>query len=195
MCVLRLFWGVKLDLWGDKIPEIKYLWSSSNREPGHLPSPCTQSHNLPKQVIWGSFQHLLILDNTKQQLLRGERDLLDYSDLVSGGESQSVPMNWKTPLHSMALTRERITEPAPDVVWTPMMLVGKGGTLPCPSGQPAAGWADEAGISVWNCLLWLYQVRHFPAVPQQEGSSSPPSPCMPAVTTLTTKHVFISLSR
>lgn len=98
------------------------------------------------------------------------------------------------------LTWERITE-------QPWMcfghkqgrqLPGEEGTLPCPSvSLQHAGLIKlsyQCGIA---CSERLYQARHFPAAcscPSRKGAAPLPAWCMPAVTTLTTKHVFILLS-
>lgn len=48
---------------------------------------------------------------TQDSLLIGKKSLLDYfQDIVSAGESQSVPLNWKTPLYSTALDRRKNTD-------------------------------------------------------------------------------------
>lgn len=168
MCV---FWGYP-EKWNwtsgrDKTPEIKYLWSSSNREPRHLPSPCTQSHNLPKPSHIGKFPTFAHFGQHKPTTTpRGKRPFGLFSRLgirrgipFWTGKHPCTPRHWaEKELQNQPHYRCGLDTNDADGWW------GGKGHFPVPLASLQHGELMKLEyLSGIACSVWLSQGQAFPS--------------------------------
>lgn len=191
-----------LHFWEKEIPEIKYFGFSAARTSQHLPSSYTQTHGFPKSKWYRGENY------PKSAHLRQHKTLITlwktafWIVLRTGRESQPVPLNWKT--SNSTWERAAETDPGRQQIWSGYRLhsrvAGEEGILPSTLGQSSAHYPDNAKISLELPALIGF-IKPSYVLPIRSCSSRKRAAllagpmCMPTVTTLTAKRVFILLSR
>lgn len=179
------------------MPEIKHLCGSSNRvdKSLHLVPKVTTCQKASHTGTFPRFPHFRQHKPTTAQ--RGKRPFGLFSRLGIRRGIPVCPCELETILALKSTGQRENYRNSPssglDINDTDSWW-GRRGHFPVTwVSLQHAGLIKLQYLSGIACFHRLYQARHFPAAGREQLPSRPR--CMPAVTTLTTKHVFILLSR